>query len=121
MVAKGSWKEELPPGIHAISTRKEGIESPTQFIQAGTGNAQRLKMPTPYAKYGWLNVSSNVVDADVWLDGELIGKTPCILPPLSTYKKYTIRLSKEGYKEMKATVSLKDNDIQNLYLKLKKK
>lgn len=121
LVAKGSWKEELPPGIHAISTRKEGIESPTQFIQAGTGNAQRLKMPTPYAKYGWLNVSSNVVDADVWLDGELIGKTPCILPPLSTYKKYTIRLSKEGYKEMKATVSLKDNDIQNLYLKLKKK
>lgn len=121
LVAKGSWKEELPPGIHAISTRKDGIESPTQYIQTGTGNAQRLKMPTPYAKYGRLNVSSNVVDAEVWLDGELIGKTPCILPPLSTYKKYTIKLSKEGYKEKEATVSLKDNDIQNLYLKLKKK
>ena len=78
-------------------------------------------MVTPYAKYGRLNVSSNVVDAEVWLDGISVGKTPCILPPLSTYKKYTIKLTKEGYKEVKATVSLKDNDMQNLHLILKKK
>ena len=121
LVAQGSWKEKLPPGLHAVSTRKDGIESPTQYIRIGDGKGQRLKMVTPYAKYGRLNVSSNVVDAEVWLDGISVGKTPCILPPLSTYKKYTIKLTKEGYKEVKATVSLKDNDMQNIYLKLKKK
>lgn len=120
-VAKGSWKEELPPGIHAISTRKDGIESPTQYIQTGEGKVQRIKTSTPYAKYGRLNVSSNVVDADVWLDGKLVGKTPCILPPLSTYKKYVIKVTKEGYKEAETTLSLKDNDMQNIHLKLKKK
>ena len=121
LVAQGSWKEKLPPGLHAVSTRKDGIESPTQYIRIGDGKGQRLKMVTPYAKYGRLNVSSNVVDAEVWLDGISVGKTPCILPPLSTYKKYTIKLTKEGYKEVKATVSLKDNDMQNLHLILKKK
>ena len=121
LVAKGSWREELPPGIHAISTSKDGIESPTQYIMIGDGKGQRIKTPTPYAKYGWLNISSNVVDADVWLDGKYIGKTPCILQPLSTYKKYTLKISKEGYKEEEVTITLKDNDMQNIYLKLKKK
>lgn len=121
LVAQGKWKEELPPGLHAVSTRKNGIESPTQYIRTGDGKGQHLKMATPYAKYGRLNVSSNVVDAEVWLDGVSVGKTPCILPPLSTYKKYTIKLTKKGYKEVETTVSLKDNDMQNLYLKLKKK
>lgn len=120
-VAKGSWKEEVPPGNYAISTRKNGIESPTQHIQMGDGNGQHLKMPTPYAKYGRLNVSSNVVDADVWLDGKKVGKTPCILPPLSTYKDYSLKVSKKGYKNARAKISLKDNDMQNIYLKLKKK
>lgn len=120
-VAQGSWKEELPPGLHAISTRKDGVESATQYILIGEGNGQRIQMPTPYAKYGWVNVSCNVVDAEVWLDGTLVGKTPCILSPLSTYKKYTIKLRKNGYKEVETTVSLKDNDMQNIQLKLKKK
>lgn len=121
LVARGSWKEELPPGLHAISTRKDGIESPTQYIQIGDGNGQRLRMSTPYANYGWINLSSNVVDAEVWLDGEFVAKTPCILSALPTYKSYSLELKKEGYKEMKTTISLKDNDMQNIYLKLKKK
>ncbi len=120
-VAKGSWKEEVPPGNYAISTRKNGIESPTQHIQMGDGNGQHLKMPTPYAKYGRLNVSSNVVDADVWLDGKKVGKTPCILPPLSTYRDYSLKVSKKGYKDARTKISLKDNDMQHIYLKLKKK
>lgn len=121
LVARGDWNEELPPGIHAVSTRKDGIESPTQYIQIGDGDAQHLKMSTPYARYGWLNISSNVVDAVVWVDGAIVGKTPCILTPLSADKSYAIRLTKEGYKDAETTVSLKKNDMQNIYLTLKKK
>lgn len=121
LVAKGEWKGEVPPGIHAVSTRKDGIESPTRYLQTGDGKGQRLKTPTPYANYGWLNVSSNVVDAEVWIDGKLVGKTPCILPPLPTYKNYMVKISKEGYTEADTKVSLKDNDMQHIHLKLKKK
>lgn len=121
LVARGNWDEELPPGTHAISTQKDGFESPTQYIQIGDGETQRLKMPTPYAKYGWMNISSNVVDAVVWVDGNIVGKTPCILTPLSVYKSYTIRLTKEGYKDAETSVVLKKNDMQNIYLELKKK
>jgi hypothetical protein len=119
LMAKGYWKGELPPGVHAISTRKEGVESPTQYIRIGDGKRQHLKMSTPYAKYGWINISSNEVDAEVWLDGKLAGKTPCILAPLPTYKSYILKLRKEGYKEVETTISLKDNDMQNIYLELK--
>ena len=121
LVAQGSWKEELPPGVHAISTRKDGMESATQYLHTGDGKGVRLHMAAPSANHGWLNISSNVIDAEVYLDGLPVGKTPCILPALSIDKSYHVRISKPGYKDAETTVTLKGNDMQNITMKLKKK
>ena len=121
LVAQGSWKEELPPGVHAISTRKDGMESATQYLHTGDGKGVRLRMAAPSANHGWLNISSNVIDAEVYLDGLPVGKTPCILPALSIDKSYHVRISKPGYKDAETTVTLKGNDMQNITMKLKKK
>lgn len=120
-VAQGSWKDELPPGIHAVSTRKEGMESHTQYIRVGDGKGVRLRMNAPAAHHGWLNVACNVVDADVWLDGQPVGKTPCILPALTIHKCYTVKVTKDGHKDAETTVTLKGNEIQKILLELKKK
>lgn len=120
-VAQGSWKEELPPGVHAVSTRKDGMESRTQYIRIGDGEGVRLRMAAPSANYGWLNVACNVVDADVWLDGQWAGKTPCILSGLSVNKSYAVKITKEGYKDAGTTVTLKGNEMKSVTLKLKNK
>lgn len=120
-VGKGSWKEELPPGIHAVSTRKDGVESRTQYIQVGDGEGVRLRMAAPASNHGWLNVSCNVVDAEVWLDGKLVGKSPCILPALTINKSYMVKVTKDGYKDAETAVTLKGNEMQNVKLELKKK
>lgn len=121
-VGTGTWKDKLQPGVYAVSTSKDGMESRTQYVEVGGGaGRQRLKMPTPYASYAWLNVSSNVVDAQVWLDDKLVGTTPCILSPLSVSRRYRLRLVKEGYKSEELVVSLRGNDMQNIKVELKKK
>lgn len=120
-VGTGIWKDKLEPGIYAVSTSKDGMESRTQYVEVGASGLKRLKMSTPYASYGWLNVSSNVVDAQVWLDNKLMGRTPCVLPPLPASRRYRIRLEKEGYRSEEMIVSLRGNDMQNVEVKLKKK
>lgn len=120
-VGYGSWKGQLESGIYAVSTRKDGMESRTQYVQVGGGIRQQVKMPTPYASYGWLSVSCNVVDAQVWLDGVPAGRTPCILPPMPASRRYVIKVGKEGYKTKEITVSPRGNDIRDIKVKLKRK
>lgn len=119
MVGHGSWKEQLEPGVYAVSTRKDGLESRTQYVQVGGGSRQQVKMPTPYASYGWLSVSCNVVDAQVWLDGKLAGSTPCIIPNLHIRKKYLLRITKDGYKPYERIITIRGNDMLRVEGKLK--
>lgn len=119
LVAYGSWKGVLPSGTIAVSTRKDGLESRTQYVQVGGGSRQQVKMPTPYASYGWLSISCNVVDAQVWLDGKLVGSTPCIIPNLHIRKKYLLRITKDGYKPYERILTIRGNDMLRVDGKLK--
>jgi hypothetical protein len=119
MVGHGSWKGVLPSGTIAVSTRKDGLESRTQYVQVGGGSRQQVKMPTPYASYGWLSISCNVVDAQVWLDGKLEGSTPCIIPNLHIRKKYLLRITKDGYKPYERILTIRGNDMLRVDGKLK--
>jgi hypothetical protein len=76
-------------------------------------------MPTPYATYGWLSISCNVVDAQVWLDGKLVGSTPCIIPNLHIRKKYLLRITKDGYKPYERILTIRGNDMLRVDGKLK--
>ena len=121
LVGYGSWKEKLSPGVYAVSTRKDGKESSTQYIHAGKDGSKVLKTPSPYASYGWLNVSCNIVDAEVWLDNKLVGRTPCILQPQSTERRYTLKVSKKGYKSKEMVVTLHGNDMKDINVTLVKR
>lgn len=46
LVGYGSWKEKLSPGVYAVSTRKDGKESSTQYIHVGKdGSRQKRHLP----------------------------------------------------------------------------
>lgn len=100
---------------------RPNVELHPTYFQVGPMQSETIEAPTPYVDYGWLNISCNIVDAVVFLNGIPVGKTPCILPNLYIHKIYTIRLSKAGYHDAKTTVSLKGNDIRDIKLTLKKR
>ena len=120
-VGTGSWEETLPAGVHAISSRKDNLESKTQYIQIVDGQKLDLKLATPMVDYGMLNISSNQVNAEIRLNNIPVGKTPCIIQNLPVGQTYTVQILKEGYKEVVKTVDLKGNDIVNVFFKLKKR
>lgn len=117
-VGQGEWRGNLAPGFYAVSSRKEGLDSRTDFFWVDAGKSVELNLISPLADYGLLNVSCDEVDATVFLNGLAIGSAPCVLRNLPVGRTYRVRLVKER-KAAETLVRLRGNDIVNVKLKLK--
>ena len=117
-VGQGEWRGNLAPGFYAVSSRKEGLDSRTDFFWVDAGKSVELNLISPLADYGLLNVSCDEVDATVFLNGLAVGSAPCVLRNLPVNRTYRVRLVK-GRKAAETLVRLKGNDIVNVKLKLK--
>lgn len=117
-LGQGEWRGNLAPGFYAVSSRKEGLDSRTDFFWVDAGKSVELNLISPLADYGLLNVSCDEVDATVFLNGLAIGSAPCVLRNLPVGRTYRVRLV-EGRKAAETLVRLRGNDIVNVKLKLK--
>ncbi len=71
--------------------------------------------------YGMVNVHSNEIGANVYVDGKLQGTTPCIVKQLTAGRKCRIRLSKKGFYDTEKVILVEGNDLTFVKLDLKKK
>lgn len=117
-LGQGEWRGNLAPGFYAVSSRKEGLDSRTDFFWVDAGKSVELNLISPLADYGLLDVSCDEVDATVFLNGLAIGSAPCVLRNLPVGRTYRVRLVK-GRKAAETLVRLRGNDIVNVKLKLK--
>lgn len=118
-VGTGEWQGELPPGFYAVSSRKDGLESRTDFFWVEPGKTVELNLHSPLADYGLLNISCNEEGAHVFLNDMEVGVTPCVIRNLPTDRSYRIRLIKDN-QSAECTLLLKKNDIVNVNLQLRK-
>lgn len=118
LVGRGEWRGQLALGFYSVSSRKEGLESRTDFFWVESKKALELNLISPKADYGLLNISCNEVNATVSLNGLVVGFTPCVLRDLPINRTYRIQLVK-GRKKAERVIHLRGNDIMNLSLELK--
>lgn len=121
LVGSGTWSGMLSQGFHIISTRQNGQESPLSYLWIEDEFPQELNLAVPQAGYGRLNIVSNVVGAQVFIDGVCIGQTPLITEELPVRQDYRVSVSQKGYGLVTKTVTPKANDMVNVSVKLKKK
>lgn len=78
--------------------------------------------PPPQPTYGMLNIESNVVDAEIYINGKMAGKTPAILNEIPANQNCEVILKKKGYKDTKQAIFIKSHEMNrlNLYMKQKK-
>ncbi|MBM6758861.1 PEGA domain-containing protein [Bacteroides mediterraneensis] len=117
-VGRGEWRGKLSPGFYAVSSKKEGLDSRTDFFWVEASKTVELNLISPLADYGLLNISCDEVDALVFLNGVMVGVAPCVLHNLPVDNTYRLRLVK-GHKKAEKVIRLKGNDIVNVQLKLK--
>lgn len=93
----GSWRGALLAGVHTVEARTEGYETveETLIVEEGRSVALTLKAPEPI--YCMVEITSNPMGAEVWLDGKYWGKTPYMSNEI-TAGNHTLELRKEGYR-----------------------
>lgn len=101
------------------------IEATNYHTEAGTievNNPTETQLVTVEMRpnYGWIEVSDegNLRDAMVFIDSDLLGKTPCKSDKLKS-GKHTVRITKTMYEQYSEIVVVNDNEVTRIAPKLK--
>lgn len=118
-VGYGKWEGTLAEGFHTVSTRQDSIQSQMEYLWIDNALPKTLHLQSPKAYYGMLNIHSNVVGADIYVNGIKVGVTPYTMEGLPGKKTCHIRLSKQGYHDAGKTVKIIANDLVDAKIILK--
>ena len=121
VIGTGEWQGELPFGDYALQTRKDSLESTVTWLSVRDNRMKEINLAVPQIAYGMLNIQSNVTDAEVWVNEEKKGYTPCIVKYLPAGIRCKVTLRKYGYKEVSEYIIPPKNNIMDITIRLKKK
>lgn len=113
----GSWSGRLNPGTYLVETVKPGYRNASYTLVVVSGEDRSVDLPMPTPMYASLDVSSNVINSIVYLDGEKIGNAPDIFKVLAG--KHTVELRANGYESKSYTVELAEGEAKKLFAELK--
>lgn len=107
-------KDMHPIPIPSSMTMKQLAELPP--------NQQSLIEESPAKPtYGMINIESNVVDAEIYINGKMVGKTPAIINDIPANQYNEVILKKKGYKDTKQAIFIRSNELNSLNLHMKQK
>ena len=103
-----SWQGELTPGTYLVEARKDGFRSSTQTVTLAKQQTESITLPALQQIFGSMMVDYEPVDADVYLDNNLIGKSPNVFTNIAA-GKHNIKISKAGYADYTGSVTIHEN------------
>ena len=103
-----SWLGELTPGTYLVEARKDGFRSVSKTVTLAKQQTESITLPALQQIFGSMMVDYEPVDADVYLDNTLIGKSPNVFNNLAT-GKHSIKISKAGYADYTGSVTIQEN------------
>ena len=110
----GSWKGEIGAGIYEFEAKKEGYRSTslTQEIKASP-EMQMIQLQSPTPIFGEINLTSNPLMSDVYIDGVPSGQTPLILSDV-LIGKHKIRITHDGYRDYVSDVFVEEGKVSEI-------
>lgn len=117
---ENQWQGELMPATYLIEVRKDGFRSVTQSVTLAKQEKREVVLPALMPLSGSLNVDFEPIDANVYLDGKLVGKSPNIFPEILV-GKHSIKITKDGFADYEGEVSVQENQQTSVVGRLQKK
>ena len=102
------WQGELSPGTYLVEARKDGCRSASTTVTLAKQQTETVTLPALQQLFGSLMVDYEPVDADVYLDNRLLGKSPNVFTNIQT-GKHSIKISKAGYADYSGSVTIEEN------------
>ena len=117
-VSKGSYITELEVGSHSVEGRKAGHSSRPKIFDIESAEAITIDLPAAVPMYGLLDVSSTPMPANIIVDGNDTGKqTPDTIQNLLV-GEHTLTVTKPGYHTYTQKVTITENQIAEINVRL---
>ena len=102
------WQGELSPGTYLIEAKKDGYRSYSTTVSLAKQQSETMTIPALQAAYGTLMVDYKPIDAEVYLDNILLGKSPNVFDNILA-GKHNIKITKAGYADYTGSVTIQEN------------
>lgn len=109
-----SWRQS--EGLCDIVVSMTGHRDARRQLEVVAGRAQTVQL-TPQPIYGSASVDSDLMDAEIWIDGKQYGVTPNVVERLLV-GSHTLVLKKSGYADLQQQFSVEEGKEASLLVKL---
>lgn len=109
-----SWRQG--EGLCDIVVSMAGHRDARRQLEVVAGRAQTVQL-TPQPIYGSASVDSDLMDAEIWIDGKQYGVTPNVVERLLV-GSHTLVLKKSGYADLQQQFSVEEGKEASLSVKL---
>lgn len=113
MKDRGSWTGRLLQGSHKAEARKASHRTTAMALEITAGKDESVKLDAPTPIYGAINVTSSPVEAQVYLDGAEIGKTPFVNNRI-LIGSHELKLVKQGCAPLVKTATVEEGKMTNV-------
>ena len=110
---RGSWTGNLSEGSHFVEARKESHRDSEKNINLVLGKYEIITLNAPQPIYGFLEINSSPLRANIYIDGKLCGQTPKVLSDLLIGER-ELKLEKQGYLPLTKTISVVEGETLSL-------
>jgi len=117
MVGKGKWTGRVQAGSHIVEVKKENHRDVKRTIIVEASKNDNIVIDNPIPICGSLNITSEPLDATIYLDNKEVGKTPKILTQV-LIGSHTIRIEKSGYSSFAKEINVKEGVMSEVEGKL---
>ena len=117
--------DKMESGTYKVRVMKDNYKTTEESFVVTDGNttdAQISMSPVeaPKPASGTLEITSNPMRADIYVDGELIGQTPRVISDLPV-GKHELKLQKQGYETLTENIVIEENVTLTLNEKMQVK
>ena len=113
------WQGALNPGTYLLEARMEGYRPSKQTVTLGKQEERSITFPALQPIYGSLLVDYSPTDAEVYVDGKLLGKSPNLFTKVFV-GSHELKVVKEGYASHTEKFTISENQQSSVSGKLER-
>ena len=107
------WSGQLPPGTYLVEGRKQGSHPQRETVNLSEQADRTITLPALIAQVGRLDIDYQPVNVEVYLDGNLLGKSPDIFRNISV-GSHEVELRYTGYTSKKERITIEEGKTAKL-------
>jgi hypothetical protein len=111
--ATARWSGRLSPGQYKVEVRKPSHRASITAIETKAGEEKTIPLEEPTPMYGSLDVKSENINANIFVDGKEQGTAPSIIKNVLV-GSHSVELRAAGYKPFQQTVNITEGKMETV-------